>query len=168
MGSAKALEVFGWLAIIIGIIGGIVVIVAFGQRAVPGYLHVEEVNPVGIAIGIGIILEHLVFGVFLIVVAHIAGNVWEIKRKLFGEAADRLMPTGAVPVAKEDSAKKKEDYAPQHERPTENDKLAEEAGKTCWRCTHFKIGFISNMGKCDVFNYKVHADATCKHFEKQK
>ena len=42
----------------------------------------QETNPVGVAIGVGIIFEHIILGAFLIVIAHIGETVYEIKKKL--------------------------------------------------------------------------------------
>ena len=74
MASAKALETLGYLVLVIGVIGGIAIIIAF------------EDTPVGIAVGVGIMFEHIILGVFLIVVAHIGIAVYQINKKLSGEA----------------------------------------------------------------------------------
>jgi len=170
MGSAKALEVLGWLVVILGIIAGIIVINQFGKMEV-GWT--EKTNPLGIAIGVGIMFEHVILGAFLIVIAHIGQNVYDIKRKLLGEGAvvevtERSPgPTGGE---KTDTTRptEEEEYFPEQDRPTGNDVLAIRAGKTCHHCKHESFPMFSSKGKCDVFKQKVGADDTCKHFERHQ
>ena len=84
-GSIVTLKVFAWFDLVAGIIGGFWIFSTYGSTIVTRgsglYSYPETVaNPVGIAIGIGIILQGLFACAFFLVVASIAENLIAIRK----------------------------------------------------------------------------------------
>jgi len=71
------LKVFGWLSLVLGLVGGIAWFAEFGVIETPGYLYstVQETNPLGVAFAFGIALQGIVicvvFNALAVVIEHL-------------------------------------------------------------------------------------------------
>ena len=88
-GAIGVLRVFAWLDFFAGIIGGFWILSTFGSsKLIRGltYSYSETVtNPVGIAVGIAVILQGVFVCAFFLVVASIAENLIAIRKNTAGK-----------------------------------------------------------------------------------
>jgi len=83
LSAADAAGGAAWLVLIVHIIGAIVVWIVFGRQAVPGYSRTSvELNPIGVALGIGVLAEGIIFCIALRAIHWAAKNTAELRAQL--------------------------------------------------------------------------------------
>jgi len=81
-GAINTLKFFAWFDLVAGIIGAIWIWSTFGSQEV-GYLSSRTVtNPVGVALGVVVMLQGIFVCAYFLVIASMAENLIEIRKKI--------------------------------------------------------------------------------------